>query len=241
MTHQDTSKDTLEDLKAIPKWTRRYAQNRTLPFLLFMLIYLLLSAAIGGGSYLGGKAYRAGNLPMFWASMAVAGAGVGFCFWFANPWWGGKWLEKVAARMYSREGHVSLGSSVPTTDRGKAWVAFAVSLFMVCILASVALGMAGFIPIRYMQPVSALYVAPFLVFLSVWLRPVAGWIPFLWPGLYTLHAILVIAGVPIQSEDWPSLNMLIPTVGYGTLCGLIGHFQGRHALKRLREIARAEE
>lgn len=42
-----------------------------------MLVYLLLSAAIGGGSYLGGKAYRAGNMPMFWTAMTVLTAGVG--------------------------------------------------------------------------------------------------------------------------------------------------------------------
>ena len=92
-----------------------------------------------------------------------------------------------------------------------------------------------------MQPVSALYSVPFLVFLSIRMRPVAGWIPFLWPVLYALHAILAVAGVPILFEKWSSLNMLIPTAGYGLLCGLIGHFYGRYALKRLKEVATAKE
>jgi hypothetical protein len=242
MSHLNApEKAELKDLQSVPKWTRRYAQNRTLPFLLSMVIFLAMIAAIGGGSYLGGMAFRSGNMPLFWLAMGVLATGVGFCLWFSNPWWGGKWLEKTAARMYSGEGYVALGSGAPTTDRSKAWVFLAGILFAACILASVALGGAGFIPTRYMQPVSALYVVPFLVFLSIRLRSVAGWIPFLWPALYALHAILVVAGVPIQFENWPSLNMQIPTVGYGLLCGLIGHFYGRYALKRLKKITGAKE
>jgi hypothetical protein len=240
MSHLNAPEGTeLKDLQAIPKWTRRYAQNRTLPFLLFGVIFLALWAAFGGSSYLGAMAFRSGNMPLFSLAMVGLAAGIGFCLWFSNPWWGGKWLERTADRMYSGEGSVALEAH--TTDRSKAWFFLAASLFAVSILVTVALGLCGIIPIRYMQPVLALYMVPFLVFLAVWMRPMAGWIPFLWPVLYALHAILVIAGAPIQFENWPSLNMLIPTLGYGLLCGLIGHFYGRYALKRLKKVTGAKE
>ena len=230
----------LKKLQAIPKWTQRYAQNRTLPFLLFMVLYLLMSAVIGGSSYLGGFAYLSGNMPLFCLAMVGLVLGVGFCLWFANPWWGGKWMEKTATRMYAQEGLVT--PQIGTTEQSPAWLYLAGSLFGLSIVVSVILGLIGLIPIRLMQPVSALYTVPFLVFLSLRQRPLAGWIPFLWPTLYGLHAILVVAGVPIQfDEKWSSLNMLIPVAGYGLLSGLIGYFYGRYALKRLQGIAGVKE
>ena len=70
-------------------------------------------------------------------------------------------------------------------------------MFVCCVIGSVQLGVLGYIPIEYMQPVSALYVVPFLVFLTIWQRPVVGPLSLLWPILYTVHATLIVAGVPI--------------------------------------------
>jgi hypothetical protein len=93
-----------------------------------------------------------------------------------------------------------------------------------------------------MQPVSALYVVPFLVFLYLWQRPVISPLTLLWPTLYTIHAILVVAGVPIQfGGRLVFLNMLIPIAGYGVLCGLLGHIYSQYALKRLKTTAHLQE
>jgi hypothetical protein len=90
-----------------------------------------------------------------------------------------------------------------------------------------------------MQPVSAIYVVPFLLTLLLVLRPAVGPIMFLWPALYILHAALILAGAPILFVGrWEILNMLIPTVGYGMLVGLIAHVYSRFALWKLRRIAR---
>ena len=60
----------------------------------------------------------------------------------------------------------------------------------------------------------------------------------LWPALYGLHAILIVAGVPIIFVGaWSSLNMLIPVIGYGLLTGLISHAYSRFALRKLRRAA----
>jgi hypothetical protein len=93
-----------------------------------------------------------------------------------------------------------------------------------------------------MQPVSALYVVPFLVFLYCWQRPKVGPIALLWPSLYSIHAILIVAGVPIVfDKPWTALNMLIPIAGYGILCGLLGHVYSRYALKKLKSAAHLQE
>jgi hypothetical protein len=61
----------------------------------------------------------------------------------------------------------------------------------------------------------------------------------LWPVLYALHAMLIVAGVPIVfSGKWKLLDMLIPTVGYGLLSAGIAHIYSRVVLRRLRKSVR---
>jgi hypothetical protein len=140
----------------------------------------------------------------------------------------------MAQRYYDNEGCVALIVS-------KSRIDYVVGgLFAASILASVILG--GNIPMKYMQPVSALYCVPFMVYLAWRQQWFSGFLPFLWPALYALHAILIVMGAPIAFEgEWQSLNMTIPIIGYGLLCGLIGHGYNRYALKRLREFASVRE
>jgi hypothetical protein len=208
--------------------------------LIFMVVFLLMVVSIGGSARLAGAAYHAGNTPLSILGLIGLVLSLLFCFWFSIPPWGGKWMERAAKRYYEKEGDVSL-SSAPTR-RDKVIGGIAGTLYGSAILASIYLSSKGFIPTQMMQPVSALYVVPFLVFLGIKLHRQAGWIPLLWPILYTLHAVLVVMGAPIQFEgQWQSLNMLVPIAGYGLITGLIGHFYGRYALNRLRRIAGEEK
>jgi hypothetical protein len=112
--------------------------------------------------------------------------------------------------------------------------------FAACIIASVILSSLGFIPDKYMQPVSAIYIVPFLLMLGVLKQSIIGGpILLIWPGLYTLHAMLILAGVPIVfSGPWACLNILIPVVGYGLLTAIIAHLYSRFALWKLRRMVR---
>ena len=113
--------------------------------------------------------------------------------------------------------------------------------FGICILASVILGFALGIPSKYMQPISALYMVPFLIGLWVLMRPMVGYAALLWPLFYGIHAILILAGAPILfTGPWDGLNMLIPVAGYGMLAGLVGHFYSRVALRQLKRLAQAD-
>ncbi len=240
--HNNKSQDqNTERLKEIPKWTRIYAQNRTIPFLISMAIFLLLFLGISGPSYLAGKTYRAGNMFAFWICIFVLVMAYVALIYLCVPKWGGKFIERISRRLYGKEGVITLAPQIRTKKH--KWLGFVVGLgFACCVVGSVKLGIHGYLPIEYMQPISALYVVPFLVFLGIWQRPIVGPLSMLWPILYALHAILVVAGVPIQfSQPWMLLNMLIPVAGYGILCGLLGHIYSRFALRKLKRLAKAAE
>ena len=234
-----------EKLKDIPKWTRKYAQNRAMPVLISLVIFSCIFAGIAIPSYFGGKAYRAGNMVLFWICIIVTAIAMISCFFFSIPKWGGKFIVRISQRLYNREGDVLISvpekikNMTPETIKKKQRVVYVVAMvFGSCVFISVILGLLSFFPIKYMQPVSALYFVPFLVFLYLWQRPIISSLALLWPTLYAIHAILVVAGVPIQfGKPWIFLNMLIPVAGYGILCGLITHIYSRYALKKLKTIA----
>ena len=181
-----------------------------------------------------------GNLVLFWICIFVLAVAMISLVFFCVPKWGGKFIERISRRLYSRESDVFV--SVPETIKKKKWVGYVVAMvFGSCVFISVILGLLGYLSIEHMQPISAVYVVPFLVFLYLWQRPIISPLALLWPTLYGIHAILVVAGVPIQfGEPWIFLNMLIPMAGYGILCGLIGHIYSRYALKKLKGITHLE-
>lgn len=200
----------------------------------FMVIFVVLCAAIGGPSYFAGMAYRYGNLPLFWACIAILVPALGAVIYLSVPRWGGKLQERLVQRLYAKEGRVAF--SAPCECK-KSWGLVLAGFLGTCIAASVMIEVIVEIPFKYMQPISALYIVPFLV--GVWFltRPMVGYVPLLWPALYTIHAILIVAGAPILfTNPWEYLNMLVPVAGYGVLTGLVGHFYSRFALRQLKRL-----
>jgi hypothetical protein len=227
-----------KDPHGIAKCAQTYAQNRSLGVVISMIVFLLLCAAIGGPSYLAGEAYRSGNMLLFWVAIALLVPAVGALGYCSVPRWGGKLLERLTQRLYAKEGNVSF---LPPSGRAKV-LGYMLAVFLgTCVVASVTLGSVFEIPTKYMQPISALYVVPFLVCLWLLMRPMVGWAALLWPLLFALHAILILAGAPILfTAPWDGLNMLIPIAGYGILAGLVGHLQSRVALARLKRLTRVD-
>ncbi len=223
----------------IARLTRTYAQNRSLGVVVGLLVFTALFAGIGVLSYVGGVAYRDGNLVLFWTCMAalvpVLAAGV----YISVPKWGGRRLEALTGRLY-REGNVTI--SVPE-QKGRQRITLVMGIaFGCCVLGSVLFGFFGHVPSKYAQPISALYVVPFLVGLNILMRPAVSYVPLLWPILYGLHAILIVAGVPIAlTGPWESLNIALPIVGYGLVAALLGHAYNRHALHKLRQTTRTTD
>ncbi len=232
-----------EKLKEISKWTQRYAENRTLPFVINMMISLLFGFAVGIPSYFGGRAYRSGNVLQLWICILSLMIVFPALIFYSVPKWGGKYIEKLIRFLYRKEGQVILAIPKKTKSQRRAgWIAGL--LLGVCVVISIILIVFCKIPIKYMQPVSALCVIPLIIAVGIWRPPSvkpAGFLVWLWPILYAIHAILVVAGVPIQFErPWIFFNILIPIAGYGILCGLLGHIYSRYALKKLKGLTHLE-
>ncbi|MDH4179798.1 MAG: hypothetical protein OEV33_04755 [Armatimonadota bacterium] len=228
-----------DDLREIPKWARRYAQNRTLAVVAFLVIFAVVSCAFGGLFYLTVWAYVEDKRALSAASMLVL---CGFAVWVL--WFGliggDRIIRSITERLYQGDGGVSVGACAGTGESKCPLLVTFVVVF--CALASVGLGLLGFLPIRYMQPISALYVVPFLCYLGPKLRRVGSPFMTLWPALYGIHAILDVAGVPVRFwGDFRALDIFVPMVGYGLIATLAGHLYSRVALRRLRRLAASPE
>ncbi len=225
-----------DDVREISKWAQRYAQNRTLPMVVFLGIFVFGFCMFGGLSYLTVWAYVNGNRVMAGASILALCAFAVWWLWFSFVG-GTRIMRRISERLYRGEGSVSVGLPLgpEATRPPPTLIGF---VFMFCVLASVGLGLLGFLPIRYMQPISALYVVPFMLYLGMRLRPVGSPFICLWPALYGIHAILDVAGVPIRFwGEMRALDVFVPMIGYGLIAAIAGHIYSRFALRRLRALA----
>src|SRR5687768_2918659 len=212
----------LEEAQQIERWVRRYAQNRSLPVAVGLAVNALLFLAIGLLSLFGGIAYRNGNITLFAICLGVVAVAMVATIYISVPRWGGRRLQQLAQRLYDAEGSAMI---VPSRAP-RPWLIAGLGIaFGVCVMGQVLLGVLGYLPTdKTMQPISALYIVPFLVALNFLMRPATGNIQLLWPLLYALHAIAIVAGAPIVFHGpWEFLNMLVPVVGYGLLTSIISH------------------
>ena len=230
------SSDEQERSQEIARLTRTYAQNRSLGVVIGLLVFAVQFAAISLLSYFGAVAYRDGNQLLFWTCMVALVPVLATLVYMSVPRWGGRRLQALTRRLYP-EGSVSI--SVPDQQRRQRIALVTAVVFGCCVLASVLLGFYGIIPPKYAQPVSALYVVPFLVGLTFLMRPAVSYVSLLWPILYGLHALLIVVGVPIVfTEPWESMNTVLPVIGYGLIAALVNHAYNRHALHTLRQTSR---
>lgn len=228
-----------QDPQQISKWARAYAQNRSLGVVISLIISLVLCVAIGGPSYMAGEAYRSGNMLLFGVSIAVLVPALVALVFLSVPRWGGKFQERLVQRLYAKEGNAAF---TPLSGRARVWGMVLGGCFGTCITASIIFDFAYGFPYQYRQPISALFVVPFLVGLWLLIRPMAGYAVLLWPLLYAIHAILIVLGAPIFfTPHWETLNILIPIAGYGIFSGLVGHLYSRVALRRLKGLAQADQ
>lgn len=241
----DTTQDQVAGkLKEIPKWTKKYSMNRAIPFILSMVIFLFLYAGMGISSYCGGEAYRSQNMPVFYICIVILIIMLVAVAFFSIPKWGGRFIVNISDRAYSKHGQVNMPA--PKRTRKNRIVGFiVVGVFALCIQSSVVLGICFKMPIKYMQPISALYFVPFVFYIGMRLAvdKTIGWVYLLWSALYTVHAVLIVAGVPILfTGKWTgTLNMLIPVAGYGLLSGILAHLYSQHALRNLKKLTKVED
>jgi hypothetical protein len=237
---QNKNMTDMKKLKEIPKWTKKYVQNRMLTNFVFLIIYVVLYSGIYVPLYLDEVFFKNDNVIAKSICKIVSLSLFMLLLYISIPNWGGlklwKWVEQ---RIY-REGNISLPEPILMRTNKKIGK-IAGLLFCTCITFNVFL--YGYIPKVYIQPVSAIYCVPFAVFLYLWQRPKYGPLILIWPALYTIHAILIVAGVPIvfpKESGLVSLDIFIPAVGYGFLTFVIIYIYNRYALKKLKAITHIE-
>ena len=229
MALRDGERDS--DVREIPKWAQCYAQNRTLSFVVCQLVFIAGAVVLGGLSYLTGLAYVREQRTLTAVGVLALAGGVAFWIWFSF-FGAARFVGDMAKWLYRREGQVSPEQPLGLVHGGYSmWVVFA---FVFCALASMGLELLGYIPERLMQPVSAVYVVPLMLYLGWKLRNQSSPFMFLWPVLYAIHATLIAAGIPISRGLM--FDMFFPVVGYGFVAGLSGHIYSRIALRRLRSL-----
>lgn len=225
------SSEREDDVREIPKWARRYAQNRTLPLVVFFGIFIFGSCMFGGLSLLTVLAYILGQRTLAAVGVLALSGWTAFWIWFSF-FGAARLMGHMAKWLYRREGQVSPEQPLGLVHgRSSMWAAFT---FAFCVLAHVGLGFLGFTPDRLMQPISALYVVPFMLYLGWKQRETSSPFMMLWPVLYGIHAILIAVGIPISRG--PVFDMFFPIVGYGLVAGISGHIYSRIALRRLRSL-----
>jgi hypothetical protein len=201
-----------------------------------MLLFLATWAVIAGLSWLSGWAYFSGS-PLFPLFAAAAIASCAIWVWISvtgrlRP------VEAAFRRMYADEGEAVPMTPPAQSCRGPriAGILFASAIFLTVL--------SDFIfnwPLRYMQPISAIYCVPFLVYLCYAQGRFAAPLMLLWPALYAIHAAIVLAGVPLGILERPGLAVLAPTVGYGIIAAVASHIYSRVALRKLRRLAAVDE
>ena len=238
-TQQNQVPKDMEKLKEIPKWIRRYTQNRMLTALVIIAIICLIGMVISVPVALVVTAFVKGNMILAGVGIIVLVAVLLFYIIFLSKFGGknkGLIDQKIDRWIYGKEGTTSM--SLPKTTKKMKWLDFVVgAAFFICMLGSMFLCMEGYIAFKYLQPLSALYFVPFLVFQYFLQRPRLGPLVLICPILYTIHAILIVAGVPIFfTGSLCMLSIILPAFGYAFLAYVIGHIYSRYALKKLKGL-----
>jgi len=236
------NEESTKKLREISKWSRLYAEHRSVgPMLVHMGIAIVLFISIFGLSLLGGRSYRAGNMVALWFCIVpLVVIVLPALIFFSTPWWGGKLSERWGKQLFAKDGEVVMAS--PRRKKHKWIMAIAGTLFGCCVAGSVIWGQHGGYDIKYMQPISALYVIPFMVVLGIFGKPSASSpLMWLWPVLYVIQALMIVADMWPFSRIPGGVNMFIATFGYGFLVGLASYFYSRFALRKLKRAAKMDQ
>ena len=242
MSKRDESTDTGQDtqqLQEVSRLAEVYARHRTAgPFLVYSVIVVAMFLGIRAVIYLL-RPYVQGHdqaiMAMIVGLMALV---LAVTLFFSINRLGGKLLQRWGQKLFDQDGQVherALPSLIPRWLFVLAAVAFGI-----CLAGQIILGVMGYLPEKYMQPISAVFAVPFMIFLGFWRRtPVTSSVMWLWPVLYTVHAVLVATDVPLFRSIDGGTHMFIATFGYGALIGLLAYVHARLTLKRLKKLTRS--
>ena len=214
------------DPRAVALWASRYARSRTISFLVQWVLVVFMVAVIGVAAGLTSSAYDQQNMGVFTLSVVMA--------WFSLSQWGSDLVWTITLWWYGEEGYAEAAGRQPLPG----WLTALGGGLVAYHLVGAILVSFGLLRLQWLQPFSALYMTPYLCALI--LRQRLGWWAWIWPALYSLHALALLAGLPLRfPPPWRLLDLIVPVFGYGLLAILAGHLYSRYALHRLKQLTRS--
>lgn len=235
-SHVNSENLQLGDPRLIVRWAQRYAKNRTISFLVQWAVIVSIISIIGVASALTNVARQQESKGLFYISVGAIALAIVALTWFSVSKWGSDLIWRTTRWLYGKEGYVAyLGDR---EDRPTPWWITALGGGLVVYhLFGALLVSFRILRLEHMQPYSALYMVPFLILMILYQR--LGFWAWIWPLLYGLHGMLLLAGAPIGFRgQWQLLNMVVPVFGYGLVAILIGHAYSRFALLKLKRLTR---
>ncbi len=257
MTEPENKQDN--EVRDIPKWTLRYLENRDiLPGLLITGLFGALFAAlfasvlafiIVGPIILLDRLFSLAGYDLRGPIACVWGGGVALLVAWLLVRHRGRYAEilraagrKMGDWMTRRAGHAT-----PLPAKTAKWAPHWLTYGMLIVVVAPVLMIGGgeWLPPQYWQPLTALLWVPLLSYGIV--RPMRGEpastrLLLLWPALYGLHAVLIMAGMPIYvTGEYAMLANCGLFIGYAVLAGLAAHIYSRYALARLRILAQSSD
>jgi len=224
------------DPRQIVRWARRYAQSRTISFLVQWVFIVIMVMCIGIAASLTQMAHQQGKTVTFTLSVIFMLIAAVALVWFSMSRWSGELVFSITNWLYGREGYVSY--SGPGQEKPlPLWLTGLGGGLLAYHLVGALLISFNYISIKYMQPWSAAYMTPYLILMVVYQK--LGFWAWLWPVLYGLHAIGLMLGLPIRfGIELELLNIVAPIFGYGLIAILTGHLYSRYALWKLKSLTR---
>lgn len=215
----------VERLKAIPKWARRYAENRTLPLVVFSMVSIACFGMVSLSVYcfLKGKFILAGIMMVLYV--------ITFIYFLITS-------DRHEERYFTKTG-------IPQNESVQQIRKFLPLPLIACVIISVIMESRGVFPAHLRVPISAVYICPLLIFANRrWGR--GSFIGYLWAGLYGVWAIAILFKVPVLTfSEGGMLNPgdeMYPIVSVtGVITGLVTYIYSRYALKKLKTAAHLQE
>ena len=221
MEEKTSSFNETEKIKEIPKWARRYAESRTIPQIIFHLIFLSFAGIVFLSVYCFLKKL------FILASILFGAYVVGFACMLV-------FFDRIKDCYFAKSG-------VPESSSVQQIKKFLPAPLITFVVISFILEQRGVFPEHLRMPISAVYACPLLVFVN-WRWAKDSFIGYLWAGLYGAWGIAILFKVPILTfpEPYTGYEMIaVPVTGFIT--GLVAYIYNRYAFKKLKDAAHLQE
>jgi len=223
-----------ESRSEIPIWAERYARNRALHIILWVICIPIITFVFAAWSLL---LVESGQ-PVLIILSIVFNVSVGaVILWMIVTGRLSRAFQQFTERLYRKE-----GNAVPTLPVRASHGILKYFCAVVCCTAGPWVVMFIFLrvfdlPVAYIQPAMAAVIVPILTALILVGPDNPKWPGLLLPALYATHAALALAGVRIPTFGVYYLDVFVPLGVYTALTLIAMHIYSRYALLRLRIAA----